>query len=85
MSDTVSDISLDNLSERSFGSDEYQLAQQEWEESIHQLQQLFSIVLLPLLGRYLGRKWSYWGQLTLTSSPLLSAHPSFQLIHVTLA
>ncbi|SJL05507.1 uncharacterized protein ARMOST_08875 [Armillaria ostoyae] len=60
MSDTVSDISLDDLSERSFGSDDYQLAQQEWEESIHQLQQLFSIVLLPLLGRYLGRRWSYW-------------------------
>ncbi len=85
MSDTVSDISLDNLSERSFGSDDYQLAQQEWEESIHQLQQLFSIVLLPLLGRYLGRRWSYWGQLTFTSSPLLSVHPSFQLILVTLA
>lgn len=59
MSDTVSDISLDDLSERSF-SDDYQLAQQEWEESIHQLQQLFSIVLLPLLGKYLGRRWSYW-------------------------
>ncbi|KAJ8083904.1 hypothetical protein PM082_002671 [Marasmius tenuissimus] len=42
--------------------DEYQLAQaqEEWEESLRQLQHLFSVVFLPLVGKWLGRKWSYW-------------------------
>lgn len=57
--------SLDSLhspSELSYDSDEeWQLAQREWEESLEQLQQLVSIVLLPFLGRYIGRKWSFWG------------------------
>ncbi|KIY70971.1 hypothetical protein CYLTODRAFT_328811, partial [Cylindrobasidium torrendii FP15055 ss-10] len=53
-----SDISLDDVA--SYDSDEYELAQQEWEESVQQLQQLFSFVLMPVLGKYLGRKWSYW-------------------------
>ncbi|KDQ63514.1 hypothetical protein JAAARDRAFT_120068 [Jaapia argillacea MUCL 33604] len=40
--------------------DEYRLAQQEWEESIQQLQQLVSMVLLPFFGKWLGRRWSHW-------------------------
>lgn len=54
--------SLDDLSSvSSYDEDEeYKLAQKEWEESLIQLQQLFAIVLLPFLGRWLGRKWSYW-------------------------
>ncbi|KAI0320367.1 hypothetical protein OF83DRAFT_603494 [Amylostereum chailletii] len=34
--------------------------QQEWEESIAQLNQIFSVVLLPFFGKWLGRRWSYW-------------------------
>lgn len=41
--------------------EEYLRAQQEWEESLAQLQQLASIVILPFVGRYFGRKMSYWG------------------------
>ncbi|KAJ7225630.1 hypothetical protein GGX14DRAFT_349555 [Mycena pura] len=54
--------SLDDVSSQaSYDSDEdLRLAQQEWEESLHQLQQLFSIVLLPFLGKWLGRRWSQW-------------------------
>src|SRR3954447_3172683 len=52
-----------NSSESSYDSDdEYRLAQQEWEESLVQLQQLVSMVLLPFLGKWLGRRWSYWGK-----------------------
>jgi hypothetical protein len=48
-------------SEDSYDSDEeYALAQREWEESMEQLQQLVSIVVFPFLGRYLGRRWSFW-------------------------
>lgn len=41
--------------------EEFQLAQKEWEESLEQLQQLLSIVLLPFFGKWLGRRWSHWG------------------------
>ncbi|KAF7347929.1 hypothetical protein MVEN_01550800 [Mycena venus] len=54
--------SLDDVSSQaSYDSDEdFRLAQQEWEESLRQLQQLVSIVLLPFFGKWLGRRWSQW-------------------------
>jgi len=54
-SDSLSDSSLD-LDEEAL------LAQQEWEESMEQLQKLFSFVLLPMAGKYFGRSFSYWGE-----------------------
>ena len=54
-SDSLSDSSLDS-------DEEALLAQQEWEESIEQLQKLFSLVLLPMAGKYFGRTFSYWGE-----------------------
>jgi len=59
-----SEASLDlssSSSEASYGSDEdFRLAQMEWVESIEQLQQLVSVVLLPFFGKWLGRRWSQW-------------------------
>ncbi|KAJ3908652.1 hypothetical protein F5879DRAFT_793171 [Lentinula edodes] len=57
-----SHASIDDLSsEISYDSEEeYHLAQREWEESLHQLQQILSAVLLPFVGKWLGRRWSYW-------------------------
>ncbi|KAI0660376.1 hypothetical protein C8Q70DRAFT_1052953 [Cubamyces menziesii] len=57
--------SLDTISvssdASSYDSDEEdRLAEQEWQESLQQLQQLFAIVLLPYLGKFLGRRWSHW-------------------------
>jgi hypothetical protein len=62
-----SEASLDGLSsDTSYDADEdYRLAQQEWEESLDQLHQLLSVVVMPFLGKWLGRRWSYWGQLSL--------------------
>jgi hypothetical protein len=54
-SDSLSDSSLD-LDEDAL------LAQQEWEESVEQLQKLLSFVLLPMAGKYFGRTFSYWGE-----------------------
>ena len=54
-SDSLSDASLD-LDEDAL------LAQQEWEESIEQLQKLLSLVLLPMAGKYFGRTFSYWSE-----------------------
>lgn len=57
--------SLDSVSsDDSYDDDEEEelrLAQQEWEESLEQLQQLVAVVLLPFLGKFLGRRWSHWG------------------------
>jgi Mitochondrial import 2 len=59
-----SEASLDDISsDTSYDADEdYRLAQQEWEESLQQLHQLLTVVLMPFLGKWLGRRWSYWGQ-----------------------
>jgi hypothetical protein len=59
--------SLDSTSSASLSDgydseDEYMIAQREWEESLEQLKQLASIVLMPFVGRWLGRKWSFWGK-----------------------
>ncbi|KAL1754699.1 hypothetical protein FB107DRAFT_291494 [Schizophyllum commune] len=54
--------SLDDLSDTSSvrSDDSYLQALIEWEENLDQLRDIFGMVLLPLLGRYLGRKWSFW-------------------------
>ncbi|KZT75136.1 hypothetical protein DAEQUDRAFT_761090 [Daedalea quercina L-15889] len=56
--------SLDSVSvasDTSYGTDDEQwLLEQEWKESLGQLQQLFAVVLMPIFGRWLGRKWSFW-------------------------
>lgn len=54
--------SIDTSSVTSYDSDEeYRLAQEEWEESLEQLKQLVSVVLLPFVGKWMGRRWSHWG------------------------
>jgi hypothetical protein len=54
-----SDSSPDSSSE--FSDDEdYRLAQKEWNDSMEELQQLALVLLLPWVGKYLGRRWSYW-------------------------
>jgi hypothetical protein len=56
-------VSIDSfISSDDSDDEEYRLAQQEWEESLEQLAQIVSIVLLPFLGKWLGRRWSYWGE-----------------------
>ena len=68
--DTVSlsdDASFDD-------DDDDRLAELEWRESLDQLQQLFAIVLFPYLGKWLGRRWSYWGA-------FLSRYPAFSPSH----
>lgn len=65
--------SIDSLSlasdDSSYDTEEEILAEQEWNESVEQLQQLMSLVLLPYLGKWFGRKCSYWRKSPLTSIP----------------
>lgn len=37
-------------------------AEQEWRESIQQLELILSLMVVPFLGKYFGRKAAYWGQ-----------------------
>ena len=37
-------------------------AQREWERSLQQLQLLLTMVLVPFVGKYLGRKFAYWSE-----------------------
>lgn len=37
-------------------------AEAEWEESKQQLNALFSLVIFPYIGKYLGKKFSFWSK-----------------------
>ncbi|KAL8733915.1 MAG: hypothetical protein Q9181_003407 [Wetmoreana brouardii] len=36
-------------------------AEREWKESLQQLELLLTMVVVPYVGKYLGRKCAYWG------------------------
>ncbi|KAJ5668098.1 uncharacterized protein N7477_006668 [Penicillium maclennaniae] len=54
-SESTSESNLDTM------SDVFSDAEAEWRESIEQLELLLSMVLVPFIGKYLGRKCAYWG------------------------
>jgi hypothetical protein len=37
-------------------------AEREWHESLQQIELLLTMVLVPYLGKYFGRKCAYWGR-----------------------
>ena len=37
-------------------------AEREWRESLQQLELLLTMVLVPYLGKYFGRKCAFWGE-----------------------
>lgn len=38
-------------------------AQAEWERSMEQLQLLLTMMIIPFVGKFLGRKFAYWSEL----------------------
>ncbi|KAF1834414.1 hypothetical protein BDW02DRAFT_550423 [Decorospora gaudefroyi] len=36
-------------------------AEREWRESLQQMELLLTMVMVPYLGKYFGRKAAYWG------------------------
>jgi hypothetical protein len=62
--DARSDSSLDSLPSSDASSDgdseADREAQAEWERSIQQLQSLAGLVLIPFMGKWLGRQFAYW-------------------------
>lgn len=59
-----SESSSDIESEDEGGSD----ADREWHESLKQLELLLTMVLVPYLGKYFGRKAAYWCEYTMLCS-----------------
>lgn len=58
--------SLPSDSDSSSGSeadnDEYiSDAEREWRESLQQLELMLTMILIPVAGKYFGRKAAYWG------------------------
>ena len=37
-------------------------AEREWKESLQQLELLLTMVVVPYVGKYFGRKAAYWGK-----------------------
>ena len=60
----MSTLSIDDIDDTdSYDDDEeLRIAQEEWDESIAQLQLLVSVVAMPFFGKWLGRRCSHWGQ-----------------------
>lgn len=42
-------------------------AEREWRESLQQLELILTMVLIPFVGKYFGRKTAYWGQFSAPS------------------
>ena len=40
---------------------EYSDAEAEWRESLEQLELLMTMMVVPVLGKYIGRRCAYWG------------------------
>lgn len=66
--------SLPSTSTESFESDEDDYnAQKEWEQSLEQLQLLMTMILVPFVGKYFGRKFAYWSTLQPSNYPICFA------------
>jgi hypothetical protein len=47
------------------------MIQEEWEESLRQLEMVLSIVVVPFFGKWYGRRFSYWsGSLCIVQSSI---------------
>ena len=40
------------------------MIQEEWDESLRQMEVVLSIVIIPFFGKWYGRRFSYWGRST---------------------
>lgn len=68
--DNDTDDDIDSLPSSSAGSttsispseeQAYSDAEREWRESLQQLELMLTLVLIPYLGKYFGRKCAYYG------------------------
>lgn len=55
------DSALSSISDEGSDSDDDGDAEEEWQESLRQLEMLISMVAVPFLGKWIGRRTAYWG------------------------
>ena len=71
---STSDSSLDSWHSQRQRDDD----QQQWDESVRQLQLIFNVVALPYAAKWLGRRWAYTSQSD--SSPIALPLPTWPLL-----
>lgn len=37
-------------------------AEKEWRESLQQIELMLTMIIIPVMGKYFGRKAAYWGE-----------------------
>jgi hypothetical protein len=62
--DSLPSISTDDIYSDVSDSD----AQAEWERSLEQLQLILTMMIVPWMGKYFGRKFAYWSKSSLASA-----------------
>lgn len=71
LSDDKDDVdSLPSLSTEDIYSEADSDAQAEWERSLEQLQLILTMMIVPWMGKFFGRKFAYWSRTT--SKPALN-------------
>ncbi|KJZ79656.1 hypothetical protein HIM_01125 [Hirsutella minnesotensis 3608] len=61
LSDDKDDVdSLPSISTSDIYSDSDSEAQAEWERSLEQLQLILTMMIVPWVGKYFGRKFAFW-------------------------
>lgn len=54
--------SLPSLATSEIYSETDSEAQEEWERSLEQLELLLTMMIIPFVGKYFGRKFAYWSE-----------------------
>ena len=67
-SEASSDDTLSSLDSEE--EEQAAMIQEEWEESLRQLEVVLSIILLPTVGKWYGRRAAYWSEGPRKSSAL---------------
>lgn len=62
--DSLPSISTSDIYSDTSDSD----AQAEWERSLEQLQLILTMLVVPWMGKYFGRKFAYWSRSPMTST-----------------
>jgi len=60
--DEIDSLPSSSATSSAVDDDEYiSDAEREWRESLQQMELLLTMVLVPYIGKYFGRKCAYWG------------------------
>lgn len=51
-----------SIASSDLSSEEESDAQKEWEASLQQLELMLTMVVVPYVGKYFGRKFAYWSE-----------------------